>query len=66
MRQTGHWKGEAPLVPEKFLERLEKAIHGLDVEQTRKGVESFVKNPENLAIWSRAFFLDVASRIKFV
>jgi len=66
MRQTGHWKEDAPLDPEKFRERIERTIHGLDVEQARKEVEPFVKKPENLSIWSRAFFLDVASRIKFV
>jgi len=66
MRQTGHWKGDAPLAPEAFKERLKKTIHGLDVAQARKEVEPFVKKPENLSIWSRDFFLDVASRIKFV
>ena len=29
-------------------------------------VEPFVKRPENLSLWSREFFLDVASRIQFV
>jgi len=66
MRQTGHWKGDVPLAPEKFREMLEKAINGLDVEQARREVEPFVKKPENLAIWSQDFFLDVASRIKSV
>jgi len=66
MRQTGHWTGDALLTSEKFKDLLIKAIEKLDVEQARKEVEPFVKNPENLSIWSREFFLDVASRIKFV
>ena len=66
MRQTGDWKGDTPLTSEKFTEMLITAVTRLDVDQVRKEVESFVKSPENLSIWSREFFLDVAARIKFV
>jgi hypothetical protein len=66
MRQTGHWADDSPLTPEKCMGRLEKVIRGMDVNQARREVEPFVKRPEDLSIWSRDFFLDVASRIKFV
>ena len=66
MRQTGDWKDDAPLTSESFKDLLTKGINNLDVDQARNEVEPFVKNPENLSIWSREFFLDVASRIKFV
>ena len=66
MRQTGDWKEDAPLTSEKFRDLLTHAIHNLDVNQTRKEVEPFVRNPENLSIWSQEFFLDIASRIRFV
>jgi predicted nucleotidyltransferase component of viral defense system len=66
MRQTGHWKGDPPLTPGKFKDLLTHAVNRLDIDQARKEVEPFVKNPENLSIWSRDFFLDVASRIKVV
>ena len=66
MRQTGHWKGDAALTSERFEDLLIEAVNKLDVEQARKEVEPFVKSPENLSIWSREFFSDVASRIKFV
>lgn len=66
MRQTGDWKDDAPLTSESFEDLLTKGINNLDVDQARNEVEPFVKNPENLSIWSREFFLDVASRIKFV
>ena len=38
----------------------------LDLNQARREVEPFVKSPENLSIWSREFFPDVAIRIKIV
>jgi len=66
MRQTGHWKGDEPLTPEKFKELLKIAVSKLDVNQARKEVELFVKNPENLDIWSREFFLNVITRIHVV
>jgi predicted nucleotidyltransferase component of viral defense system len=66
MCQTGHWRGNAPLTSEKFKDLIAETVNHLDVDQARKEVEPFVRNPENLSIWSREFFLDVASRIKFV
>ena len=66
MRQTGDWKGNAPLGAEPLRELLTKAVDDLDVDQARKEMEPFVRRPENLAIWSRDFFLDVASRVRFV
>jgi len=66
MRQTGHWKGDNPLAPERFQELLCNTINKLDVKHARREVDPFVKSPDNLAIWSREFFLDVATRIKIV
>jgi hypothetical protein len=42
------------------------AVGNLDMNQARREVELFARNPENLSIWSREFFLDVATRIKIV
>jgi hypothetical protein len=45
---------------------MNKAIENLDVEQARKEVEPFVKNPEVLMLWSHDFFQDVALRIQLI
>jgi hypothetical protein len=66
MRQTGDWKEDAPLTAERFKDFLIHAVNGLDLEQVRKEVEPFVKNPETLSVWSKEFFLDIVSRIRFV
>ena len=66
MRQTGDWKGDSPLTSERFQDLLTKSVNNLDVDQIRREVEIFIKNPKGLSIWSRDFFLDVALRIKFV
>lgn len=66
MRQTGHWKGPAPLTAGDLRDLLSKRIEKVDVDQIRREAERFVKDVAALAIWSKAFFLDVASRIKIV
>jgi hypothetical protein len=64
MRQTGDWKSDALLTLESLKDLLVDAISRLDVDQARKEVEPFVRIPESLSVWSREFFLDVASKIK--
>ena len=66
MRQTGHWTGAAPLTAGDLRDLLTKRIDKVDVDQIRGEVEPFVKDAAALAIWSKEFFLDVASRIKAV
>jgi hypothetical protein len=36
VRQTGHWKGNEPLTPDRFKEMLADAVIKLDVNQARK------------------------------
>lgn len=63
MFQSGHLKEGGHLTRENFLALISKAIEKLNVEQVRREVEPFVKNPETLEVWSKEFFLDVARRI---
>jgi len=65
MRQTGDWTGTAPLDVDPFRSMLNEAIGKLDVDQARREVRPFVRRPEELSVWSKAFFLDVAGRITF-
>jgi predicted nucleotidyltransferase component of viral defense system len=66
MRQTEHWKGSAPLTAGDLRSLLTMRIEKVDIDQIRREVERFVKDPAALAIWSKEFFLDVASRIRVV
>jgi predicted nucleotidyltransferase component of viral defense system len=64
MRQTGHWAGPAALTAEELRGLLAQRINKVDIDQIRREVEPFVKDPGSLVLWSKEFFLDVASRIK--
>jgi predicted nucleotidyltransferase component of viral defense system len=66
MCQTEHWKGPAPLTAGDLRDLLTKRINKVDIDQIRREVEPFVKDAAALAIWSKEFFLDVASRIKII
>jgi predicted nucleotidyltransferase component of viral defense system len=64
MRQTGHWAGPASLTEADLRGLMARRIDKIDIDQIRGEVEPFVKDPAVLAVWSKEFFLDVASRIK--
>ena len=66
MVQSGHLKETQRLTAEKLSAIAETVIEKLDVNQARREVEPFVKDPETLTIWSRDFFRDVIRRIVFV
>jgi predicted nucleotidyltransferase component of viral defense system len=66
MVQTEDWPSGSPLTESAFKEILIERINTLDINKIRKEVEPFVRAPENLVIWSREFFLDIASRIRIV
>lgn len=64
MRQSGDWTAPEALDEGEFRELLAQAVARLDVGQAVRDVEPFVRRPENLEVWSREFFLDVARRIQ--
>lgn len=66
MRQTGHWEGPAPLTAEDLRGLQLTRIDKVNISEIRREVESFVKDPGALAIRSKEFFLDIASRIKAI
>ena len=66
MIQSGHLKKTQRLTAEKLSAIAEAVIEKLDVNQARREVEPFVKDPETLTVWSRDFFRDVIQRIVFV
>jgi len=66
MRQTGHWTGRDELSESAFRSLLQKRIESVKVEEIRKEVEPFVRDPATLKIWSKEFFLDIARQIKVI
>lgn len=63
MRQTGHWNSADAVSESGFRSLLMGRIAELNVEAARTDVEPFLKNPDSVAVWSQAFFKQVAERI---
>jgi hypothetical protein len=66
MIQSGHLERKTKLDKKSFTDLVRLAIKELDVEQARKEVAPFAKNPEALEVWTREFFLDIVGRIVLV
>ncbi len=64
MRQTGQWGDDKPLTAHACNELLRNVIDNLDVDQARRDVAPFVKDQQQLSLWSQEFFHDVTSRIR--
>jgi predicted nucleotidyltransferase component of viral defense system len=63
LRQTGHYREEAPLDLETLKQMLSARIERLDIQDARADVERFLVNPSSIEIWSRDFFHALAARI---
>lgn len=50
---------------EEFLEKLKEKLAATDIEMVKRDVLPFVKHPEELAIWSNDYFLQLAGMMKF-
>lgn len=50
---------------EEFLRLLKERLASTDINMVKQDVEPFIKNTENLEIWSNDYFLQLANMIKF-
>ena len=51
---------------ELFLEKLKQRLSTADINQVEADVLPFVRNPKELNIWSNDYFLQLASKMKFM
>jgi predicted nucleotidyltransferase component of viral defense system len=61
-RQSGHWQGD-DMSPQQFMELLRGRILSLDVDSLRLEVSRFVREADQLQIWSRDYFIQLAGLI---
>jgi predicted nucleotidyltransferase component of viral defense system len=66
MIQTGHWPPDKKMVTEDVINMLEHRFKNLDVEQAKQDVHPFIKDPGELEIWSKQFFLGTLKNLTFI
>jgi Nucleotidyl transferase AbiEii toxin, Type IV TA system len=65
--QTGQLDGQDSFTEKEARELLSRRIESLDIEAAKRDVRPFLtlKDADQLNIWSKDFFLDLAARVKF-
>ncbi len=63
LRQSGD---RDVITPQVFRKDMHDAIDALDVDQAKRDIEPFVKNPETLDVWSHTFFHTLVDRIQLI
>lgn len=63
LRQTGHYRDEAPLDLSALKRMLAARIDQLDIRAARDDVERFLVHPSSVAVWSPEFFHALTEKI---
>ena len=50
---------------EKFINELKEGLANTDIQMVKRDVLPFIKNPDELEIWSNDYFLQLADMVKF-
>ena len=65
MRQSGHLPSGNSLARDSFMQLFEQCLSAVDIDQARKEVLPFVRQPETLEVWSKGFFREIINRVEF-
>lgn len=63
MEQTGHWDPSRKLDLDALRERLRERFAAVDFEQAKADVRPFIRDIDELALWSKPFFDTLAERV---
>jgi Nucleotidyl transferase AbiEii toxin, Type IV TA system len=64
MRQSGDWTVDAPLDLTALGERLKERFGAVDFDQAKADILPFLKDPRELTLWSRDFFMGLIPMIQ--
>jgi predicted nucleotidyltransferase component of viral defense system len=64
IRQSGHCGPNETLIQADILQLLNKKFHSIDYPQARHDIIPFIKNPDEVKIWSAEFFSSIANSIQ--
>lgn len=61
---SGHWDPEKSLNPEALYKLLEERFDSVNFEEAVTEVRPFIKHPDELALWSKEFFIQISREIQ--
>ena len=53
------------MTKDDFMAKLKERLSTADIQLVKQDVESFIKDPADLEIWSNDYFLQLADRVRF-
>jgi predicted nucleotidyltransferase component of viral defense system len=66
MIQTSHWKREENLDKDSLLQLLQEKFGTIDFEQAKQDVRPFIKDQQELALWSKQLFLTIINTLEII
>lgn len=66
MIQTNHWKREDNLNKVRLIQLLQEKFKAVDFHKASQDVRPFIKDKQELALWSRDFFLEIIKSIAVI
>ncbi len=66
MLQTGHWKKEDKLERGSLLKLVKEKLERVDIDKAMRDVRPFIKDRQELALWSREFSLGIIDSIEII
>lgn len=66
MQQSGFWNKKQKLTPDELIKLFDKKISDLDIKSAKDDIINFIKDPSKVALWSKDFFYQIVSKIKFL
>lgn len=66
MVQTNHWKREDKISKDRLIQLLQEKFKAVDFNKASQDVRPFIKDKQELALWSRDFFLEIIKDIAVI
>ncbi len=66
MQQTKHWQPNKKLTHDELLSLVKEKISQIDFSQAKKDVIPFLKNTDNVLLWSKDFFIQLLDNLKSI
>ena len=65
MVQTGHWRSQKTLLPADVIQMLKNRFEDIDFDIAKKDISPFIRDPQELDLWSPEFFIETLASIEF-
>ncbi len=66
MHQSGYWIKKHPITHKILIELLDQKITSLDINSAKNDIINFIKNPNQIELWSKDFLKKIVRKIKLM